>query len=247
EIDAGDFVERHGERLGVAARSTAGIQGPASVSRQLREQPVQDVRLLQPGKTIVVRSKSIKRLCTAHAFDNRGLYACRVLGKRKKDSRGNASDNVSLSIGAEAFESPDAQRLIAALDARLAELYPPEQRFGPNLKADHLDRGQGTFLVAREDGRAVGCGAIRLLDPTTAEAKRMYVEPDQRGRGVGSVVLAGLEAAARQLGVRRLVLETGIYQDAALSLYRRAGFTQIDCWGEYASSPTSICLEKHLV
>jgi putative acetyltransferase len=155
--------------------------------------------------------------------------------------------DLRLAIAAEPFDSDDARRLIAALDAGLAEFYPPEQRFGPNLKAEHLEAGQGTFLVARDDGRAVACGAIRLLDPTTAEAKRMYVEPDQRGRGVGWAVLAGLEAAAKRLGVRRLVLETGIYQDAALALYRRAGFTQIDCWGEYASSPTSICFEKHLV
>jgi putative acetyltransferase len=153
----------------------------------------------------------------------------------------------SLTVAAELFDSSDARRLIGALDAGLAELYPPEQRFGPNLKAEHLEGGHGTFLVARDGGRAVGCGAIRLLDPMTAEAKRMYVEPDQRGKGVGRAVLAGLEAAAKQLGVRRLVLETGIYQDAALSLYRRAGFTQIDCWGEYASSPTSICFEKRLV
>jgi len=152
-----------------------------------------------------------------------------------------------VSIAAEPFDSEDARRLIAALDAGLAELYPPEQRFGPNLKAHHLEDGRGAFVVARAGGRAVGCGAIRLLDPTTAEAKRMYVEPDRRGKGVGGAVLAGLENAARQLGVRRLVLETGIYQDAALSFYRRAGFTQIDCWGEYASSPTSVCLEKRLV
>lgn len=151
------------------------------------------------------------------------------------------------SIAAEPFDSEDARRLIASLDAGLAELYPPEQRFGPNLKAHHLEGGRGAFLIARNDGRAIGCGAIRLLDPTTAEAKRMYVEPDQRGKGVGSAVLAGLEAAAKQLGVRRLVLETGIYQHEALSLYRRAGFTQVDCWGEYASSPTSSCFEKHLI
>ncbi len=153
----------------------------------------------------------------------------------------------SLTVAAEAFDSADAGRLIAALDDGLAELYPPEQRFGPNLKAHHLEGGRGTFLIARNDGRAIGCGAIRLIDPMTAEAKRMYVEPDQRGKGVGRAVLAGLEAAAIQLGVRRLVLETGIYQDAALSLYRRAGFTQIDCWGEYASSSTSVCFEKHLI
>jgi len=153
----------------------------------------------------------------------------------------------SLTVAAEPFDSDDARRLIAALDAGLAELYPPEQRFGPNLKAHHLEGGRGAFLVARHGGRAVGCGAIRVLNSTTAEAKRMYVEPDRRGTGVGRAVLAGLEAAAMQLGVRRLVLETGIYQDAALSFYRRAGFRQVDCWGEYASSPTSICFEKHLV
>ena len=153
----------------------------------------------------------------------------------------------SLSVAAEPFDSEDARRLIAALDAGLAELYPPEQRFGPNLKPHHLEAGRGAFLIARDDGRPIGCGAIRVLDPMTAEAKRMYVEPDQRGKGVGRAVLAGLEEAAKQLGVRRLVLETGIYQDAALSLYRHAGFTPVDCWGDYASSPTSICLEKQLV
>lgn len=153
---------------------------------------------------------------------------------------------MSLSIAAEPFDSDDAQRLIAALDAGLAELYPPEQRFGPNLKAHHLEGGRGILLVARDDGRAVGCGAIRLIDAITAEVKRMYVEPNERGKGVGRAVLASLQSAAAQLGARRLVLETGTHSPDALGLYRRAGFTQIDCWGEYANSPTSVCLEKTL-
>jgi putative acetyltransferase len=154
--------------------------------------------------------------------------------------------DLSLSIGAEPFDSDEARRLVAALDAALTELYPPEQRFGPNLKTEHLEDGRGTFVVARDGDRAVGCGAIRLLDPMTADAKRMYVEPDHRGRGIGRALLASLEAAARQLGVQRVVLETGVYQEAAMALYRRAGFTQIGCWGEYASSPTSVCFEKNL-
>jgi GNAT superfamily N-acetyltransferase len=158
---------------------------------------------------------------------------------------GDATD-LGISIAPEPFDSADARRLIAALDAGLAELYPPEQRFGPNLKAEHLEDGGGTFLVARDGERAVGCGAIRLLDATTAEAKRMYVEPAYRGRGVGRAVLANLEAAAREMGVQHLVLETGVHQVAAIALYRRAGFTPINCWGEYASSPTSICFRKDL-
>src|SRR4029077_342777 len=107
---------------------------------------------------------------------------------------------LSLSITAEPFDSHDAKRLIAALDTRLAELDPPEQRFGPNLKAQHLESGRGTFLVARDGDRAVGCGAIRLIDGETAEVKRMYVEPDQRGRGVGRAVLASLGGGAGERG-----------------------------------------------
>ena len=125
-------------------------------------------------------------------------------------------------------------------------MYLPEQRFGPNLKAEHLEDGRGTFLVARDYGRAVGCGAVRLLDAKTAEVKRMYVEPNHRGTGVGRAVLAELETAATRLGVQRLVLETGIHQVAAISLYRRSGFAQVECWGAYASSPTSICFAKDL-
>ena len=151
-----------------------------------------------------------------------------------------------LTIAAEPFDSDDARRLIAALDANLTEVYLPEERFGPNLKAAHLEAGRGTFLVARDGDQGIGCGAVRLLDATTAEVKRMYVQPEQRGRGVGKAVLAALEAAARRLGAKRLVLETGIYQEAAIALYLGAGFTPIDCWGEYASSRTSLCFEKRL-
>ncbi|HKW73230.1 MAG TPA: GNAT family N-acetyltransferase [Candidatus Dormibacteraeota bacterium] len=151
-----------------------------------------------------------------------------------------------LSIRVEPFESDEARRLVAKLDAGLAELYTPDQRFGPNLKAEHLDAGRGVFLVARVAGSAVGCGAIRVLDSGTAEVKRMYVEPDQRGRGVGWAVLHQLEAAARELGMRRLVLETGIHQEAAIALYRRAGFSEVECWGQYLTSPTSVCFGKDL-
>ncbi len=153
-------------------------------------------------------------------------------------------EQMKAMIAAEPFDSPDARRLIAALDAHLSSRYSPEQRFGPNLKPEQLAQGLGTFVVARIDGRAVGCGAIRLLDETTVEVKRMYVEPELRGHGVAKEILAHLEGAGQELGARRSVLETGIYQDEAVGLYRRAGYTQVDCWGEYAAAPTSVCFEK---
>ena len=149
-----------------------------------------------------------------------------------------------ITVAPEPFDSIDARRLIAALDAHLASRYTAEQRFGPNLKPAQVAPGLGTFVMARMDGRPVGCGAVRLLDPTTVEVKRMYVEPEMRGRGVAKQILAHLEGAGRELGARRAVLETGLYQDEAIGLYRRAGYREVDCWGEYATSPTSVCYEK---
>jgi GNAT superfamily N-acetyltransferase len=153
---------------------------------------------------------------------------------------------MTIIIKPEPFDSADAQRLIEALDAHLASRYTPEQRFGPNLKPAQIAPGLGTFIVARVDGRAVGCGAVRLLEPTTVEVKRMYVEPEMRGRGVAKEILAHLEGAGRELGASRAVLETGVYQHEAIGLYRRAGYTEVACWGEYTTSPTSVCYEKTL-
>jgi putative acetyltransferase len=153
---------------------------------------------------------------------------------------------MALTVATEPFDSPDVQRLVAALDAGLAELYRPSQMFGRNLRPEQTESGRGTFLIARLDGQAVGCGAIRLLSGGDAEVKRMYVEPSVRGQGIGKMVLERLEATAFELGARRLVLETGIHQREAIELYRRHGFTSVDCWGEYAGSHTSLCLEKHL-
>jgi len=151
---------------------------------------------------------------------------------------------MKVTIAAEAFDSPDALRLIAALDEHLSSLYTPDQMFGPNFKAEQIGAGLGTFVVARADGRAIACGALRKLDGTTAEVKRMYVEPEVRGHGVAKQILDHLENSAREMGVHRLVLETGIYQAEAIGLYRRTGFKPIRCWGEYADSLTSVCFEK---
>ena len=153
---------------------------------------------------------------------------------------------MALSISSEAFESEDARRLVAALDAGLAAAYSPDQRFGPNLKPEQLAGGRGEFLVARVDGVAVACGAFRLLDRETAEVKRMYVEPGHRGLGVGRAVLGRLEEGAMAAGVRRLVLETGVHQREAIGLYRSAGYRPVECWGEYAGAVTSRCFEKRL-
>jgi putative acetyltransferase len=103
------------------------------------------------------------------------------------------------------------------------------------------------FLVARDvAGKALGCGALRHLEPGAAELKRMYVRPEARGRGLGRALLDALEAEARRLGIRVLRLETGFKQHEAVGLYERAGYRRIPCFGAYADGAVSICYEKEM-
>ena len=149
-----------------------------------------------------------------------------------------------------------ATALIAALNAELSDLYPEPGANHFRLDPDEVAPGAGVFLVARSSGRPVGCGAARCLrdaalvsqlGPRVGEIKRMYVAPVARGRGIGRALLVRLEAEARDLGLTRLVLETGARQGEALALYRGAGFVEIPPYGEYvASAATSVCMAKEL-
>ena len=63
---------------------------------------------------------------------------------------------------------------------------------------------------------------------------------------MGRRILRALESEARLLGARRIVLETGERQVAAVALYEREGFTRIPLFGEYLDSPLSLCMAKDL-
>lgn len=150
-------------------------------------------------------------------------------------------------IQREALTSRVAGELIGALNLELSGMYsePGANHFG--LDPAEVEPGRGAFLVVYRDREPVGCGAVRLLDPATAELKRMYVAPSSRGSGIGRRLVEALEAEARRLGAARVVLETGIRQEAALALYARCGFERIPLYGEYLLSPaTSVCLGKVL-
>ena len=149
----------------------------------------------------------------------------------------------TLTIRRERPGQPDVMRLIEALDAQMTALYPAESNHLLDTAA--LSDPAVTFLVARAGDEAVGCGAI-LNDPRGwGEVKRMYVRPDQRGRGIGKRVLAELETIARASGLR-LRLETGIHNKEALELSRRAGFVERDAFGDYAPDPLSVFMEKRV-
>ncbi|HUJ91613.1 MAG TPA: GNAT family N-acetyltransferase, partial [Gaiellaceae bacterium] len=122
-----------------------------------------------------------------------------------------------------------------------------EADIGPTREAAMFVEPDGVFLVVRgDDGRAIGCGGVCRFDEARAELKRMYVVPEARGRGLGRLLLAELEAEARRLGYAGIVLETGDRQPEALGLYVSAGYERIPCYGIYATRALSMCFEKTL-
>ncbi|TDC83127.1 GNAT family N-acetyltransferase [Micromonospora sp. KC606] len=102
------------------------------------------------------------------------------------------------------------------------------------------------YLAVVVDGRAVACGGIQALDPTTGEVKRMYVRPAYRGRGIARQLLTALEELAFQQGHSMVCLETGVYLTAAIGLYTSCGYQPIPVYGEYVNNPYSVCFAKRL-
>ena len=149
--------------------------------------------------------------------------------------------------GRESFDSPDVRALTQAQQAEMRGLYEGEADIGPTREAAMFVEPDGVFLVVRDDrGAAVACGGVARFDDERGELKRMYVVPGQRGRGLGRRLLLDLEAEARRLGYRALVLETGDRQPEALGLYASTGYARIPCYPPYDSRALSLCFEKRL-
>lgn len=82
----------------------------------------------------------------------------------------------------------------------------------------------GAFLLARDDGRCVGCVGLRRFAEGVGEVKRLYVAPAARGRGAGRLLAQQIVAAGRRLGYERLVLDTLPAMKEAQLLYESLGF-----------------------
>jgi GNAT superfamily N-acetyltransferase len=139
---------------------------------------------------------------------------------------------------------PDFVALVAALDAELAVRDGDDHAFYSQFnKIDSLKQA----VVAYEDQIPVACGAIKPFDGDTVELKRMYTIPAHRGKGLASKIMHELEQWAVQLSYGRCILETGINQPEAISLYHKKGYHRIGNYGQYQNVETSLCFEKFLI
>ncbi|SFC84335.1 Acetyltransferase (GNAT) family protein [Nocardioides terrae] len=120
-------------------------------------------------------------------------------------------------------------RYFAELDERFPQGFDP----GPHTHEDDetLRAPVGAFVVAVSDGHPVAGGGVRAYDGA-AEIKRMWVDGDWRGAGLGSRLLRHLEEVARDLGHDTVRLDTNETLRDAIAMYERAGYTRIDRYND---------------
>ncbi len=102
-------------------------------------------------------------------------------------------------------------------------------------------------VVAYENEKPLGCGAMKEFDSKTMEIKRMYTLPESRGKGIATKILSELENWATELSFEKCVMETGKRQPEAIQLYKKNGYHLIQNYGQYAEIENSVCFEKEML
>jgi GNAT superfamily N-acetyltransferase len=101
-------------------------------------------------------------------------------------------------------------------------------------------------VLAYRNNKPVGCGAIKEYNADIMEIKRMYVAPSERGKGIASMILKELEKWAAEKNCHSCILETGLRQPEAISLYKKNGYLSIPNYGQYKNMDNSVCFIKEL-
>ena len=140
-------------------------------------------------------------------------------------------------------EDPVFVNLVRDLDIELALVDGEDHSFYSQFnKIDKIRY----VVVAFDDEKPVGCGAIKEFAKDTMEVKRMYVIPEKRNKGLASEVLKELENWTLELSYNKCILETGKRQPEAISLYKKNGYSNIPNYGQYSGVENSVCFQKVL-
>jgi [ribosomal protein S18]-alanine N-acetyltransferase len=127
------------------------------------------------------------------------------------------------------------------------ECFPPGIAYSrPELKT--YMRHRGAFTLVAEDARQPGLqGFLVAHGGETGHVVTIDVISGARRLGVGSLLLQAAEARMRAAGGRGVSLETAVDNLAALSFYKRHGYSVLRTWPRYyANGVDALVLTKPL-
>ena len=150
------------------------------------------------------------------------------------------------SVGAEALElrpPANSEEWSRYFDLRWRVLRAPWHQ--PRGSEQDDREADSSHLAVWDDGGApLAIGRVHLNSPTEAQIRYMAVEPGSEGRGRGGRILAGLEAAARELGAVLVILNA---REGARQFYERHGYTVVGPAETMFGTIAHFRMQKHLV
>ncbi len=147
-----------------------------------------------------------------------------------------------ISITKTTSDNLDFKDLTRLFDEYLVIIDGDEKDFFAQYNHIYLEH----VVVCYENEVAVGCGAFKEYEPKVAEIKRMFVLPEQRGKGIAVAILNELENWAKAEGYDSCILETSVRLESAISLYKKSGYKVIPNYGQYVDVESSVCMKKIL-
>ena len=101
-------------------------------------------------------------------------------------------------------------------------------------------------LIASVSGVAVGCAGLKAYSDSDVEIKRVWVDPEFRGKHISTAMMDALEKKALELGFKRTILQTRPQMEEAVHLYTKRGYVLVDNYPPYDKLEGAICFAKEL-
>jgi DNA-binding MarR family transcriptional regulator/GNAT superfamily N-acetyltransferase len=204
-------------------------QGLLEARKDPRDSRLRRVALTQKGRAEL---EAYDRLS-----DRLAASMLEPLDARRRERLVGAMGEVERLLGAARvkvdFEPPTSDAARQCLESyfrELAERFEGGYDAAKDRSASDADMAPpvGRFIVARLDGEPVGCGGLKRVDERVGEIKRVWVAKPVRGLGVARRMLWKLEAAALEMGLATLRLDTNKTLTEAHALYRKEGYREVE-------------------
>jgi ribosomal protein S18 acetylase RimI-like enzyme len=112
----------------------------------------------------------------------------------------------------------------------------------PGMK---FSRPDGLFLVALAGNEAAGCVGLKRFSHDSCEMKRLFVLPHFRAAGIGRLLNSTIIKAAKEMGYKKMLLDTNLEMTDAINLYKKSGFKEIPPYCEN-ENPNAVFMELTL-
>jgi len=140
-------------------------------------------------------------------------------------------------------KNTDFIELIQLLDKDLGERYGELQKqYDKHNEVDYINE----VIIVYKNKIPAACGAFKKYNHNSAEIKRIFVKMENRQQGLAKLIVSKLEELVKDKGYKYALLETGIKQHEAISLYKNIGYEVIENYEPYVGNANSICMKKTL-